>query len=68
MNRNTRFAMVIISFLSLLLVGVYTAHAQDAPPKSGDSSRGAQTAVPVEPAPQRGDVTPVPPGCYPGTA
>jgi hypothetical protein len=60
MNRHTRFPIVVISFLSLLLVGVYTAHAQDAPPKSGDSGRGAQTVVPVEPALPRGDVTPVP--------
>jgi hypothetical protein len=62
MYRNTRFAIVtIISFFSLLLVGVYTAHAQDAPPKSGTDRGGTQTAVSVDPVLQRGDVTPVPP-------
>jgi hypothetical protein len=63
MNRNTRFAIVIIlSFLSLLLVGVYNAHAQDSPPKSDTDRRGTQTSVSVDPAPsQRGDVTTVPP-------
>jgi len=62
MNGNTRFTIVtVISFFSLLLVGVYTAHAQDSPPKSGtDRGGGAPTAVSVEPTPQRGDVTPVP--------
>ncbi len=59
MNRNMRFAMVIIlSVFSLLLVGVYTAHAQE---KSDTDRRRTQTDVPVEPAPsQRGDVAPVP--------
>jgi len=62
MNRNTRFAIVtIISFFSLLLVSVYTAQAQDAPPKSGTDRGGTQTAVSVDPVPQRGDVTLVPP-------
>ena len=69
MNRNKRLTIVtIISFFSLLLVGVYTAHAQDAPPKSGTDRGGAQTAVSVDPAlptdvtqVPRGDATPVPP-------
>lgn len=51
MDRNSQFSIVtIISFFFLMLVGVSTGHAQDAPPKSGDGSRGTQTAVPVEPA------------------
>jgi hypothetical protein len=59
MNRNMQFAMLIIlSVFSLLLVGVYTAHAQE---KSDTDRRRTQTDVPVEPAPsQRGDVAPVP--------
>jgi hypothetical protein len=62
MNRNTRLTIVtIISFFSLLLVGVYTAHAQDAPPTSGTDRGGAQTVVPVDPTLQRGHVTLVPP-------
>jgi hypothetical protein len=60
MNRKTRFAIVtIISFFSLLLVGVYDAHAQE---KSDMDRRGTQTSVSVDPAPsRRGDVTTVPP-------
>jgi hypothetical protein len=60
MNRNTRFAIVIIlSFISLLLVGVYTANAQE---KSDTDRRGTQTSVSVDPVTlQRGDVTTVPP-------
>jgi hypothetical protein len=66
MNRNTRFTIVtIISFLSLLLVGVYTAHAQDSPLKSGTDRGGAQTAVSVEPVPLRGGATQGPPDLHP---
>jgi hypothetical protein len=61
MNRNSLFAIVtIISSFSLFLVGVFIANAQESPPKSGDSSRGAQTSDPVTPPVERGVVTPVP--------
>jgi hypothetical protein len=62
MNRNTRFPIVFLSFLGLLLAGVSTAYAQEAPPRTTDDRGGSQTATaPVDPAPQRsGDVTPVP--------
>jgi hypothetical protein len=61
MNSNARFTILTrMSFISLLLVGVFTAQAQEAPPKS-DTDRGqAQTAVSGEPTTQRGDVAPVP--------
>lgn len=56
MNRNNRFTIVtIISFFSLLLVGVYTAHAAEALTRGG-----TQTAVSVDPVLQRGSVTPIP--------
>jgi hypothetical protein len=62
MNRKTRFPIAILSFLGLLLAGVSTAYAQEAPPRTTDDRGGSQTVTaPVDPAPQRGgDVTPVP--------
>ena len=64
MNRNTRFAIVTINlFFSLLFVGIYAAHAQEAPPKSGTDRGGTQTPVTVDQTTTlpRGNGTVVPP-------
>jgi hypothetical protein len=64
MNRNPRYIIVTMNlFFSLLFVGVYAAHAQEAPLGSSNDKRGTQTPVTVDqttPLP-RGDGTVVPP-------
>jgi hypothetical protein len=64
MNRNTRFVIVTIYlFFSLLFVGIYAAHAQEAPLGSSNDKRGTQTPVTVDQTTTlpRGNGTLVPP-------
>jgi hypothetical protein len=79
MNTNTRFAIAsIISFFSLLFVGIYAAHAQDSPLGSSNDRRGTQTSVTVDQTttlprgngtlvPPRGDATQGPPDVHSDT-